>query len=144
MKIRAYILVAFTVALPLGLSAPAAQAEDPNLHENYFDMSIEQLMQVEITLASKDQQKLFRTPAAAYVITAEDIRRSSHQSIPELLRTVPGLQVARMNANTWAVSARGFNSEHANKLLVMIDGRSVYTPLFGGVHWDMHDVMLED
>lgn len=85
-----------------------------------------------------------RSPAAVYVLTEEDIRRSGHRSIPELLRMVPGMNVARIDANKWAVSSRGFNDRFANKLQVLIDGRSVYTPLFAGVFWDERDTLLED
>jgi iron complex outermembrane recepter protein len=92
----------------------------------------------------KKEQKLSRTPAAVFVITQEDIRRSGATNIPDLLRMVPGLDVAQINANTWAISARGFNLQFANKLLVLVDGRAVYTPLFGGVYWDTVDVPLED
>jgi iron complex outermembrane receptor protein len=82
--------------------------------------------------------------AAIFVITAEDIRRSGATNIPDLLRIVPGLDIAQINSNTWAISARGFNFQFASKLLVLIDGRAVYTPLFGGVNWDTQDVPLED
>lgn len=121
-----------------------AQQQDANEPEDFFEMSIEELMNIEITTASKKEEKLFKTPAATYVITSEDIRRSGATSIMEALRMVPGLQVARINANKWAISSRGFNQEFANKMLVMIDGRSIYTPHYGGVRWDTHDVMLED
>jgi len=116
-------------------------ADDTN---NLLEMSIENLMNIEVTIASKKNEKLFETPAAVYVVTAEDIRRSGAASVPDALRMVPGVQVARINSNTWAIGVRGHNSEFSNKLLVMIDGRSIYTPLFAGVYWDMHDVMLED
>src|SRR6266403_736553 len=82
--------------------------------------------------------------AAIFVITQEDIRRSGANSIPEALRLVPGLQVARIDQNKWAIGSRGFNGRFDNKLLVLIDGRSVYTPLFSGVYWNVEDVMLED
>jgi iron complex outermembrane receptor protein len=121
-----------------------AQQQEANEPEDFFDMSIEELMNLEITTASKKKEKLFETPAAAYVITSEDIRRSGATSIPDALRMVPGLQVARINANKWAITSRGFNNEFADKMLVMIDGRSIYTPHYGGVRWDTHDVMLED
>jgi iron complex outermembrane recepter protein len=107
-------------------------------------VSIENLMNMEVTSASKKGQKLSQVAAAIFVITQEDIRRSGALSIPDLLRMVPGLDVAQINANTWAISARGFNLQFANKLLVLIDGRAVYTPLFGGVYWDTQDVPLED
>ncbi len=97
-----------------------------------------------VTSVSRSAQPIGRTPAAIYVITSEKIRRSGARSIPEALRMVPGLQVARITANTWAITIRGFNGQYNNKLLVQIDGRSIYTPLFSGVDWDAHGVLLED
>ena len=112
--------------------------------EDLTRLSIENLMNVEVTSVSKKEQKLARTAAAVFVITQEDIRRSGATNIPDVLRMVPGLDVAQVNANTWAISARGFNEQFSDKLLVMIDGRSIYTPTFGGVYWDTFDVPLED
>jgi iron complex outermembrane receptor protein len=106
--------------------------------------SLEELMNVEVVSVSKKEEKLFQTAAAIYVITQEDIRRSGLTSIPELLRTVPGLSVARIDGNKWAISARGFNNRFAEKLLVLIDGRTVYSPLFALVYWDVQDLLLED
>lgn len=106
--------------------------------------SIEDLMNLEVTSASKKEQKLSQVAAAIFVITQENIRSSGALNIPDLLRMVSGLDVAQINANTWAISARGFNLQFANKLLVLIDGRAVYTPLFGGVYWDTQDVPFED
>src|SRR5690606_25007809 len=83
-------------------------------------------------------------PSAIQVITREQIRRSGAANVPEALRLASNLQVAQLNANTWIISARGFNTTFANKLLVMIDGRSVYTPLYGGVVWALQNVLLED
>src|SRR6202047_4192292 len=118
---------------------------DPGHAQNDLtQVSIESLMNMEVTSVSKKQQKLSEVAAAIFVITQEDIKRSGAMKIPDLLRMVPGLDVAQINANTWAVSARGFNLQFANKLLVLIDGRAVYTPLFGGVNWDTLDVPLED
>src|SRR3989441_11408989 len=85
------------------------------------------------TSVSKKEQKLSRTAAAIFVITQEDIRRSGATNIPDLLRMVPGLDVAQINGSTWAIGSRGFNQQLANKLLVMVDGRSVYSPTFSGV-----------
>jgi len=121
-------------------AAPGVAPEPDDLTE----LSIEELMEVEITSVSRSEEPWFEAAAAVYVITAEDIRRSGATQIPDLLRMVPGLQVAQASSNTWAVSARGFNGTFANKLLVLIDGRSVYTPLFSGVFWDVQDVLLED
>jgi iron complex outermembrane receptor protein len=108
------------------------------------DLSLEDLMDVRVTSTSRRPQSVAESAAAVFVITQEDIRRSGVTSIPEALRMVPGVQVARIDANKWAISARGFNGRFANKLLVMIDGRSVYTPLFSGVLWDAQDTVLED
>jgi iron complex outermembrane receptor protein len=107
-------------------------------------LSLEELMNIEVVSAAKRVQKLSDVAAAVYVITPEEIRRSGATSIPEALRLVPGLSVARIDSNKWAISARGFNGFFANKLLILIDGRSVYTPLFSGVYWDVQDTLLED
>ena len=106
--------------------------------------SLEDLMNIQVTSVSKKGQKISRTAAAVFVITQEEIRRSGAINIPDLLRLTPGLNVAQINANLWAVSARGFNGEFSNKLLVLLDGRSVYLPTFSGVFWDILDVPLED
>jgi iron complex outermembrane receptor protein len=107
-------------------------------------VSLEDLMNIQVTSVSKKEQKMSQAAAAIFVITQEDIRRSGAANIPDLLRLVPGLAVSQINANTWAVSARGFNQQFTNKLLVLIDGRAVYTPLLGGVNWDTQVVPLED
>jgi len=101
-------------------------------------------MNESVTSVSKKEQRIFEAPAAIYVITEEEIRRSGLDSIPELLRLAPGLNVARITANQWGVSSRGFNGLYANKLLVLMDGRSVYSPVFSGVHWDSQDTLIED
>jgi len=107
-------------------------------------VSLEDLMNIEVTSVSRKEQKMSQAAAAIFVITQEDIRRSGATNIPDLLRMVPGMDVSQINANTWAVSARGFNDQFSNKLLVLIDGRAVYTPLLGGVNWDTQEVPLED
>lgn len=107
-------------------------------------MSLEQLVNQEVTSVSKQEEKASQASAAVYVITAEDIRRSGATSIPEALRMAPGISVARAGSSGWAVTSRGFNDEFANKMLVMIDGRSVYNPLFAGVYWDVQNVPLEN
>lgn len=111
---------------------------------DFSSMSLEELMKYPITSVSKRPENLSEAPAAIYLLTQEDIRRSGATSIPEVLRLVPGLDVARVDAHTWAISARGFNDVFANKLLVVQDGRSIYTPLFSGVFWDVQDTVLED
>jgi iron complex outermembrane receptor protein len=126
--------------------APASlRAEDKKVDgDDIYSLSLEELGQVQVYSASKRPEKLSETPSAAFVLSGEDIKRSGATSIPEALRLVPGVQVARIDAHTWAVSIRGFNRQYSNKLLVMIDGRSVYTPLFSGVFWDELDYVLDD
>lgn len=106
--------------------------------------SLEDLMNVKVTSVSRKEQRLSKVAAAIYVITQEDIRRSGASNIPDLLRIVPGLDVAQINSNTWAISARGFNGQFANKMLVLIDGRTVYDPSNSGVYWDAQDLVMED
>lgn len=132
MKARALLVLPWALTL---WGEPAADA--------LSGMTLEQLLSLNVTTVGKKQQRLDRAAAAVYVITQEDIRRMGVTSIPEALRLAPGLHVARINGRTWAISARGFNSVFSNKLLVLMDGRSLYTPLFSGVWWDQ-DVMLED
>ena len=108
------------------------------------NLSIEELLQMEVTSVSKKSEQLFDAAAAIFVITQEDIKRSGVRSVPEALRMVPGLQVAHINGSTYAITARGFDEWFSNKLLVLIDGRSVYTPLFSGVFWDVQDTVIED
>jgi iron complex outermembrane receptor protein len=107
-------------------------------------MSLQELFDMEVTSVSKEPEKLSEAASAIQVITQEDIERSGASSIPEALRLADNLDVAQKNAHDWAISARGFNTALANKLLVLIDGRSVYTPLFSGVFWDQQDYLLED
>ena len=115
-------------------------ADSPNLKQ----LTLEQLMDVEITSVAKKEQRVGDTAAAIYVITQEEIRRSGVTSIPEALRLAPGVTVSRINSNQWAIGVRGFGTELSRSVLVLIDGRSVYAPLFAGVYWDIQDTMLED
>ena len=134
-------------------STPNNSANDLDALLDLADKDIAHLTQVEVTapalemeVSTVDRQSgtVGQSPAAVFVITNEMIRRSGVRSIPEALRMAPGVHVARIDASKWAVSIRGFNSRFANKLLVQIDGRSIYSPLFGGVFWDAQDVVLED
>ncbi|HZA55513.1 MAG TPA: Plug domain-containing protein, partial [Candidatus Udaeobacter sp.] len=101
-------------------------------------------MDIEVTSVAKKDQKVADTAAAIYVITQEEIRRSGVTSIPEALRLAPGVIVSRIDANKWSIGVRGFGSRLSRSLLVLIDGRSVYTPLFAGVYWEVQDTLLED
>jgi iron complex outermembrane receptor protein len=108
------------------------------------DASLEQLLNTQVTSVSKKEEKLARTAASVFVINQDDIRHSGATNIPDLLRMVPGVEVAQINSNAWAVTIRGFNQRYSNKVLVLVDGRSVYAPGFSGVYWDQIDMPLED
>ena len=156
--------------LALGEEAPPSAAEaaradatitqqdgQPDGGKKLLDLDIDQLartpvvmpstplsMDAPVTSVTREQSTLGHSAAAVFVITQEMIRRSGATSIPEVLRMAPGLEVAHINSNTWAITARGFNSRYADKLLVLIDGRTVYNPIFSGIYWDVQDVLLED
>jgi len=130
--------------LAIALLTSAHSAEATHTAADLTQLSLEELMNVQVTSVSKTPQTLSKVPAAVFVLTAEDIKRSGATTIPDALRSIPGVQVAQIDANKWAVSIRGFNDRFANKLLVLIDGRSVYTPLFSGTIWNVQDTLLED
>jgi iron complex outermembrane recepter protein len=141
MRAMARLLV---VMMAMNVCASAQAQDGQKRSEDLANTSLEDLMNVEVTTVSKKEQALSRTAAAVFVITQEDIERSGATSIPDVLRIVPGLNVAQINASTWAISARGLNGQFSNELLVLIDGRNVYTPSFGGVFWDTVDLPLEN
>ena len=140
---RRRLMMVVTLCARLSAPSPSLASADPT-DAAIGDLTLEQLLDVQITSVSKKAEALLSAASAIYVITAEDIRRSGATSIPEALRLAPGVQVARINGSRWAISARGFNGEFANKLLVLMDGRTVYDPAFSGVYWDVQDTMLED
>jgi iron complex outermembrane receptor protein len=123
-----------------GLALPA----QPSSSNPLKHLSLEQLGNIEVTTVSKEPDEVWHTPAAIYVITAEEIRRSGYLTLPEILRLAPGVEVQQIDSNKWAVGIRGFDSRLSKNVLVLIDGRSVYTPLFRGVYWEMQDVFIED
>src|SRR5437588_9235449 len=136
-----------TVVLVGGLVGASRGDSGQNNEEavnHLTQISLEDLGNIEVTTASKEPVKASRTPAAIYVITQEDIRRSGATNIAEVLRLAPGVEVARVDSNTWSVGVRGFGSALSRSVLVLIDGRSVYTPLFAGVYWQVQDTLLED
>jgi iron complex outermembrane recepter protein len=128
------------LAAGVAFASPALAQESPDP----FALSPEQLFGAEVISASRAPESVWEAPAAIYVVTRSDIERAGVTTIPEALRLVPGLQVARINTSGWAVSVRGFNAALANKLLVLIDGRETYDPLFSGVYWDVQDTAIED
>src|SRR5690242_4125888 len=121
-----------------------AIAPTPAATPDITELSLEQLTNVVVTSVSRREERLVDAPASIFVISAEDIRRSGATSLPEALRLAPNLQVARADNNQYAISARGYNNVLANKMLVLIDGRTVYTPLFSGVFWEAQDTMIAD
>src|ERR1700722_8297148 len=145
---RRQIVRCFAGLLALcGIVAGVAANQNEQGAANPVDLtsiSIEDLMKIQVTSASKKPESLSAAPAAIFVITAEDIRRGGFSSVPEALRTVPGLYVVQQNSHVWLVTARGFSNAYNDKMLVLTDGRSVYSPTFGGVYWDVQDPPLED
>jgi iron complex outermembrane receptor protein len=137
-------LTALFFVLHAGLILAASPQTQRNA-EKLKSLSLQQLGEIEVTTQSKEPTQVWATPAAIYVLTGEDIRRAGVTNIPDALRLVPGVNVARVNGSrNWAVGIRGFGDQFSKYVLVLIDGRSVYTPLFGGVLWTADNVMLED
>lgn len=140
-------LSCFWLSLLIALSCvPSASAQSDSLlsSTSLKSLTLEELMNVEVTSVSKTPEKLSAVASAVQVITAEDIRRAGVTTLPEALRLASNVQVAKVNSSQWAISVRGFNNVLADKLLIMIDGRTVYTPLYAGTYWDAQNVMLED
>ncbi|HEU5124271.1 MAG TPA: TonB-dependent receptor [Verrucomicrobiae bacterium] len=142
-RLKPALRVLVAAAVLLNFSVVVSRGDNTDVLE-LSNFSLEELINMQVTSVGKKETRLFRSPAAIAVLTADDLKRLGANSLPEALRAVPGIQVARISANRWAVSARGLNDEYSNKLLVLVDGRSVYTPLFGGVHWNGQDIVLED
>ena len=138
-----FIILA-SIAFHLLIAARAADPEAIPSIAALKKLSVEELMNLEVISVSRQAEKLLDAPSAIQVVTGEDIRRSGASSLPEALRLADNLEVAQKNPHDWGISARGFNTDLANKLLVMIDGRTVYTPLYSGVFWDAQDYLLED
>ena len=140
------IVIQLAVLCAIAISPCRGQmsgAQSDPLHQ-LKQLSLEQLMNIEITSVAKKEQRVGETAAAIFVITQEEIRRSGVTNIPEALRLAPGVTVSRIDGNSWAIGIRGFGSGLSRAVLVLIDGRSVYTPLFSGVYWDVQDTLLED
>jgi iron complex outermembrane recepter protein len=130
-------LVLLLSAIPADSSDTAQQPSNP-----LKELTLEQLGNVEVTTVSKEPEQLWKAAAAVFVLTSDDIRRSGATSIPELLRLVPGVEVARIDSDQWAIGIRGTETNFSKGVLVLIDGRSVYTPLYAGVYWDVQDVLV--
>ncbi len=133
----------FLTAFPFSIGAQENHGT-PKRPGGLADLSLEELMKIEVTTVSRQASTVGESPAAVFVVTPEMIRRSGATTIPELFRMVPGMDVARIDGNKWAVSTRGFNARFGDKLLVQMDGRTLYNPIFSGVYWDAVDYPLED
>jgi len=144
---KAVVRVVISLLLLIGLvveSRGDSTQQDQKPAGRLTQVTLEELGQIEVTTTSREPVKASRTPAAIYVITQQDIRRSGASSIPEAFRLAPGVEVARVDSNTWSLGVRGFGSALSRSVLVLIDGRTVYTPLFAGVYWQVQDTVLED
>ena len=136
-------LMSLSILMPGSICAQIPGSRSLSI-DSLKNLSLEELMNIEVSSVSKHPEKLSQAASAIQVITQNDIRRSGAKTIAEALRLAPNLQVAQVNSSQWAISARGFNNVLANKLLVLIDGRTVYTPMYAGVFWDVQNVLLED
>src|SRR5271167_3163933 len=136
------------ISVLLMLLCAAGTSAHPQSNQTSSDqlkqLSLEQLGDVEVTTVSKAPEQVWKTAAAIFVITQDDIRRSGATSIPEALRLAPGVEVARIDGNKWSIGIRGFGSRLSRAVLVLMDGRTVYTPLFAGTYWEVQDTLLED
>ena len=144
MKVHLNSPLVVAAVLTLSGVATGAAGQVAPIQPDLARATLEDLMKIQITSASRKEQRVGDTPAAVFVLTQDDIRRSGMTTIPDLLRLAPGVEVAQINSNKWAVSVRGFNALYANKLLVLVDGRSLYNRIFSGVLWDAEDLMLDD
>lgn len=139
-----YLVVCAVFVFTFFVLSPLSADVVPSDSIDLTELSIEELMNIEITSVSKKVEKLSGASAAVYVITKDEIKRSGAASLPELFRLVPGVQVGRTDSSKWWIGIRGFNELYSNKLLVLVDGRSVYTPLYSGVYWNIQDLVLDD
>ncbi len=135
--IVALVMVATVVPAP-------ADSQDPDPQKKFEQMTLEELLQMKVTSVSKKEERSFKVPAAVFVVTNEDIRRSGARNVADALRLVPGVHIAQIDSNKWAIGVRGFNNRFNYYVLVLIDGRSVYSPVFSGVYWSLQDLLLED
>ncbi len=142
---RIFLHIAMALLLLFASAPPVfSEALDKTKTPGLTNLSLEELLQIKVTTVSKSPQELSQEAAAIYVLTREDIRRSGYRRLPELLRMVPGLHVAKQSANRWAISSRNSQSRFSSTMLVMVDGRTVYSPFYAGVYWELQDTFIED
>ena len=128
----------------LSTSSPCARASETSGPQDLKRLSLEELSNIEVTTLSKEPEKASQVPSAIYVITGDDIQRSGVTTIAEALRLAPGVEVARIDSDKWSIGIRGFGSRLSRSVLVLIDGRTVYTTLLAGTYWEVQDTLLED
>ncbi|MEM9690600.1 MAG: Plug domain-containing protein, partial [Pseudomonadota bacterium] len=133
------LAIAFTLRSLSATRAVAAENSD-----DLFDLSIEELVNLEVTSVNRKAESLFDTSSAVHVITRDDIERHGIRSIPEALRLAPGVSSLQIDSNKWSIATRGFGGRFTNNLLVMMDGRLLYTPSFSGVYWDIQHTLIEE
>ena len=144
LAIGAFVFFCASLSVSLSLNSLAETTQSPQSGNPVKQLSLEELGSIEVTTASKEPEEVWKTPAAVYVITHDDIERSGATSIPEVLRLAPGIEVARIDSNKWSIGIRGFGSRLSRSVLVLIDGRTVYTTLLAGTYWEVQDTVLED
>src|SRR5437016_3058704 len=135
LRAATYLLLLVLLVVGMAYGQPGAEAR-------LKELSLGQLGNIEVTTASREPVTIARTPAAVYVLTQADIRRTGATSIPEMLRLVPGVEVERIDTVKWSIGVRGFGGRLSRAMLVLIDGRNVYSPLFAGVYWEAQDTLL--
>src|SRR3954464_13801924 len=144
-KTAHFILLLTAVLAGTSLPGRASATQPENFSDNTLkQLSLEQLGKIEVTTTSKTPEQVWNTAAAIYVITHDDILRSGATSIPEALRLAPGVEVARIDSNRWAIGIRGVGSRLSRSVLVLIDGRTVYTTLLAGTYWEVQDTVMDD
>src|SRR4051794_22287305 len=131
--------VALVFAAVIVAMARPARADERPAHRDLAELSLQELLDVEVTSVLRKPERRSLSAAAVYVLTADDMRKAGVLTIPDALRLVPGVEVAKIDANKWAIGVRGFASRLSRAVLVMIDGRTVYSPLFAGTYWEVQD-----
>jgi len=142
--LRLWMLLTMAAVLPCSFCSADDSAAKPSPQNPLKDLTLAQLGNVEVTAASKVPEQVWKISAAIFVVTQDDIRRSGETTIPGALRLVPGVEVARINSNRWSIGIRGFGSRLTSGVLVLTDGRTVYTTLLAGMYWEVQNLMLAD
>src|SRR3954471_11635762 len=141
---RLWVTLALGIAFVLSTVPPCVHASEASSTQDLKRLSLEELSNIEVTTLSREPEKAAQVPSAIYVITGDDIRRSGATTIAEALRLAPGVEVARIDSDKWSIGIRGFGSRLSRSVLVLIDGRTVYTTLLAGTYWEVQDTLMDD